>query len=189
MMDAKSIRAFIGIDVDNETQETLLAIQRDCLKLHQFSSVKTVDAQTVHITLDFLGYLTANELATVGAALSSISFHPFSVTLCGVGVFPSAQKIRVVYVGLTDYDDLKALHALIIKTIQSRRTSSRKFDPHMTLARVKRAIPSELKQLAANIVPLSTYYFGRFDVSSFQLKRSTLTPNGPIYSTVEEFRL
>jgi 2'-5' RNA ligase len=189
MMDAKSIRAFIGIDIDNETRETLLAIQRDCLKLHQFSSVKTVDARTVHITLDFLGYLTANELTTVGAALSSISFHPFSATLCGVGVFPSAKKMRVVYAGLTDYDDLKALHTLVTKTLQSRRTSNRKFDPHITLARVKRAIPSELKQLAANIAPLSTYYFGRLDVSSFQLKRSTLTADGPIYTTIEEFRL
>lgn len=189
MMNAQSIRAFVGIDIDNETRERLLAIQRDCLKLHQFSSIKAVDAQTVHITLDFLGYLAPIELATVCVALGSISFHPFSVTLCGIGVFPSAKKMRVVYAGLSDFDDLNTLHTLVAKALRSKRTSNKRFDPHITLGRVKRAIPGELKQLAANIAPLSTSYIGRLDVSSFQLKRSTLTPNGPIYSTVEEFRL
>ena len=189
MMDAQSIRAFVGIDIDNETREKLLAIQRDYLKLHELSSVKAVDPKTVHITLDFFGYLTPIELATVSAGLSSISFHPFSVTLCGIGVFPSAKKMRIVYVGLSDFDDLKALHTIVIKTLQSRRATTKKFDPHITLGRVKRTVPGELQQLAANIASLSTSYFGRLDVTSFQLKRSTLTPNGPIYETVEEFRL
>jgi 2'-5' RNA ligase len=189
MMDVQSIRAFVGIDIDNETREKLLAIQRDYLKLHQLSSVKAIDPQTVHITLDFLGYLTPIELTTVRAALSSISFHPFSVMLCGIGVFPTAKNIRIVYVGLSDFDDLKALHTLVTKTLQSGRASTKKFDPHITLGRVKRMVPGELQQLASIIASLSTSYFGRLDVSSFQLKRSTLTPNGPIYKTVEEFRL
>jgi 2'-5' RNA ligase len=90
---------------------------------------------------------------------------------------------------LSDFDDLNTLHTLVAKALRSKRTSNKRFDPHITLGRVKRAIPGELKQLAANIAPLSTSYIGRLDVSSFQLKRSTLTPNGPIYSTVKEFRL
>jgi RNA 2',3'-cyclic 3'-phosphodiesterase len=189
MMNARSIRAFVGIDIDIETRKKLLAIQRDCLKLHQLSSVKAVDPQTVHITLDFLGYITPTELTTVSAALSSIAFHPFFVTLCGIGVFPSAKKMRIVYVGLNDFDDLKALYTQVTKTLQSGRASNTRFAPHITLGRVKRTIPDELKQLAAYIAPLSASYFGRLDVSSFQLKRSTLTPNGPIYETVEEFKL
>jgi RNA 2',3'-cyclic 3'-phosphodiesterase len=189
MMHMQSIRAFIGIDPDDETRERLAKIQRDSLKMDQFSSVKVVDPRTVHITLNFLGNITPFELAAIREALSSISFHPFCVTLDGISVFPSVKKMRIIHVGLNESEDLKALHGLIVKALEEKHASDRKFDPHITLGRVKRAIPAELKQLATIIAPLSTSYIGRFNVSSFQLKKSTLTPKGPIYDTLEEFLL
>ncbi len=92
MMPSHSIRAFIGIDLDSETRKRLVAIQRDKLKLDQFSSVKTVDPRIAHITLSFLGNKTSSELSLIIEALRSISFHPFCLTLCGIGVFPRHEK-------------------------------------------------------------------------------------------------
>lgn len=189
MMPMQSIRAFIGIDPDNETREKLLAIQRDRLKLDQFSSVKAVDPRIAHITLSFLGNITSSELSTIAEALSSISFHPFWVTLSGIGVFPSLKKIRVIHVGLSDSKDMKMLYELVVEALKGTHRSDKKFDPHITLGRVKRTIPTELKLLAARIAPLSKSFVGSLYVSSFQLKRSTLTPKGPIYDTLKEFRL
>jgi 2'-5' RNA ligase len=189
MMPMQSIRAFIGIDPDNETREELLTIQRDKLKIDQFSSVKAVDPRIAHITLSFLGNITSSELSAITEALGSISFHPFCVTLSGIGVFPSMKKIRVIHVGLSDSEDMRTLHELIVEALKGRHGPDKKFDPHITLGRVKRTIPAELKLLAATIAPLSTSFVGYLNVSSFQLKRSTLTPKGPIYDTLEEFRL
>jgi 2'-5' RNA ligase len=189
MMPSHSIRAFIGIDFDSETRKRLLAIQRDKLKLDQFSSVKTVDPRIAHITLSFLGNKTSSELSLIVEALRSISFHPFRLTLCGIGVFPNMKRIRVIHVGMRDSKDTKTLHELILKALKGHEPDKKKFDPHITLGRVKRIIPEELTLLAAAITPHSTSFVGQLNVSSFQLKKSTLTPTGPIYDTLEEFRL
>jgi 2'-5' RNA ligase len=190
MMPTDSVRAFIGIDLDSETRERLLAVQRDKLKLGQFSTVKAVDPGIAHITLSFLGNKTSAELSVIVEALRSISFHPFCVILCGIGVFPNMKRIRVIHVGLSDSKDINTLHELILETLKGKhKLDKKKLDPHITLGRVKRTIPEERTLLAATIAPLSTLFVGQLNVSSFQLKRSTLTPTGPIYNTLEEFRL
>jgi 2'-5' RNA ligase len=99
------------------------------------------------------------------------------------------RKMRVIHVGLSDSADLKRLHQLIVESLTGVHTAEKRFDPHITIGRVKRAIPSEMKDLANLMAPLSTLFVGRLNVSSFQLKKSTLTPNGPIYDTLEEFKL
>jgi 2'-5' RNA ligase len=190
MMPMNSIRAFIGIDLDSKTRERLLAVQRDKLKMDQFKSVKAVDPRIAHITLSFLGDKTSSELSLLVEALRSISFHPFCVTLCGIGVFPNMKKIRVIHVGMSDSKEIKTLHELIVEALKGKhRSDNKKFDPHITLGRVKRTIPEELSLLAATVTPLSTLFVGQLNVSSFQVKKSTLTPKGPIYDTLEDFRL
>jgi len=189
MMRMESVRAFIAIDPDTETRKRLLTIQREVLKIHQFSSVKVVDPLAAHITLSFLGNVTPLELSTIRNALRSVSFHPFCVTLNGIGAFPNIRKMRVIHVGLIDSTDLKRLHKLVVDSLGAVCNADKRFDPHITLGRVKRAIPSEMKDLAEVMAPLSTLSVGRLNVSSFQLKKSTLTPHGPIYDTVEEFKL
>jgi 2'-5' RNA ligase len=99
------------------------------------------------------------------------------------------RKMRVIHVGLSDSADLKRLHQLIVESLTGVHAAEKRFDPHITIGRVKRAIPSEMKDLANLMTPLSTLFVGRLNVSSFQLKKSTLTPNGPIYDTLEEFKL
>jgi len=184
----QSVRAFIAIDPDNEIRQRLLTIQRETLEMHQFSSVKVVHPLATHITLSFLGNITPPELSTIRDALRSVSFHPFCVTLNGIGAFPNIKKMRVIHVGLSDSADLKRLHQLIVESLRAY-TAEKRFDPHITIGRVKRAIPSEMKDLAKAMAPLSTLFVGRLSVSSFQLKKSTLTPDGPIYDTLEEFKL
>jgi RNA 2',3'-cyclic 3'-phosphodiesterase len=190
MMPTNSVRAFIGIDLDGKTRERLRAIQRDKLKIDQFSSVKAVDPRIAHITLSFLGNKTSSELTFIAETLSSISFHPFCLTLCGIGVFPNMKRIRVIHVGMSDSKNTKTLYELIREALKGKHEpDKKKFDPHITLGRVKRIVPAELMLLAAAIAPLSNLFVGQLNISSFQLKKSTLTPTGPIYDTLEEFRL
>lgn len=79
---------------------------------------------------------------------------------------------------------------LILKALKGKhKPGKRKFDPHITIGRVKRIIPEELAVLTVAITPLSTSFIGQLNVTSFQLKKSTLTSTGPIYETLGEFRL
>ncbi|MGZ7166812.1 MAG: RNA 2',3'-cyclic phosphodiesterase [Halobacteriota archaeon] len=183
------MRCFIAIDLTEETKTALLQLQHDVLKLHELESVKAVSTSTLHVTLNFLGEITLSEASNISAALRSVAFHPFCVTLAGVGALPSVKKMRVIYVGFTPLEDLVGLNSQIEAVLPKKYLSNRKFSPHVTVARVKRRVSEELQLLARSIQTSAAYQVGRCNVDSFQLKKSTLTPQGPVYETLEEFWL
>ena len=65
------------------------------------------------------------------------------------------------------------------------RPEPRGFTPHVTVARVKLRTPELVRAVMEN----STLSFGSFRAEEVRLKKSVLTPRGPIYSTVLSVRL
>lgn len=189
MMRMQRMRCFIAVDFNNETKAALLKLQQDVLKLHELKSVKTVSTSTLHVTLNFLGEVTPSEATNISAALRSVKFHPFCVTLAGVGALPSVKKMRVVYVGFRPSEDFLGLNSRIEAVLPKKYLSNRGFNPHVTLGRVKKRVSAELQPLARSIQTSAAYQVGRCNVDSFQLKKSTLTPQGPVYETLEEYWL
>ncbi|MEM3442722.1 MAG: 2'-5' RNA ligase family protein, partial [Candidatus Bathyarchaeia archaeon] len=59
------------------------------------------------------------------------------------------------------------------------------FSPHLTIARVKSG--RNKAELAKFIGEHSNYEFGVVKAECLRLKRSDLTPKGPVYSTLREF--
>ncbi|MDI6860029.1 MAG: 2'-5' RNA ligase family protein, partial [Methanocellales archaeon] len=66
---------------------------------------------------------------------------------------------------------------------------SRKFTAHATLARVKKMSKDQKMSLVDTIKRLSDVKLGEMEVNNIRFKKSTLTPNGPIYETLHEVRL
>jgi len=58
------------------------------------------------------------------------------------------------------------------------------FSPHLTIARVKSG--RNKAELAKFITENANYEFGIVRAQCLRLKRSDLTPKGPIYSTLKE---
>jgi len=54
----------------------------------------------------------------------------------------------------------------------------KKFKPHVTIFRVK----NKIEDLPSKLEKFSSCYFGKQLVSEIKLKKSELTPNGPIYT-------
>ncbi len=183
------IRCFIAIDFDKETKDALSKLQHDVLKLGELNALKAVGSDTLHVTMNFLGAITPSEATKISDALRSIKFHPFCVTLTGVGALPSLKNMRVIYVGFAPSTDLTALNARILAVLPEQYQPKREFNPHVTLARVKKRIPEQLQQLAHDIEAAAAYQVCQYNVTSFQLKKSTLTRQGPVYETLEEFWL
>ena len=59
------------------------------------------------------------------------------------------------------------------------------FSPHITLARVKEYSPALQPKIAA----IKERDFGTCEISSVLLKKSVLTPSGPIYTTLYQKNL
>jgi len=185
----ETIRSFIGIDLSDEVKSRFSDIQADFKKIPELQSVKYVDPHIIHITLKFLGNITSSEVSNISQNLKIIKFRPFEIQSKGLGVFTSKQRIRIVWIGINDADNLTNLYDLISSKLPDRFSEDRLFKPHITLARVKRFNPLEMSLLSQKVEQLSEIDAGTFKVNAFQLKKSTLTPKGPLYETIEEIGL
>ena len=177
-----SLRAFIAVDVEDEA---ILARIKDLqARLAATDAVlKLVEPGNIHITLWFLGNITPFMAERIYEGMRKLSFKPFRVELTGVGAFPRQTRPRVVWIGVgRGSDELRAIYEQLKGILRpfGFRPDPKGFTPHVTVARVKRHGP----ELVRTIMECSTEQFGVFEAREVRLKKSVLTPRGPIYSTL-----
>lgn len=181
---SQPIRSFIAIDI--EDQPTLAAITRLEASLQSSgANLKLVDPQNLHLTLRFLGNVPSPRLAEIQDGLDDVVFHPFQVTLQGVGVFPSQHRVNVVWIAFdTGHLEIIDLYHQVntILVPFGFQPERRRFSPHITIARVRSG--RNRVQLVEAILDAETTFFGTFRVDTLNLKKSVLTSQGPIYTTL-----
>ena len=182
-----SFRAFIAVDVEEPS-----VLDRICefqaLLAGTRASLKLVEKENIHITLWFLGDITPRTAERVGDCLRKLEAEPFTIELTGVGAFPSPGRPRVIWIGVgRGSEELKAIYEQLKECLRKLgfRPEPRGFTPHVTVARVKLRTPELVRAVMEN----STLSFGSFRAEEVRLKKSVLTPRGPIYSTVLSVRL
>lgn len=186
-MSPNLIRCFIAIDIDNpEIVSKIMDIQR---KLEvEGTKLKHVEPENLHLTLFFLGEQPLKIVERVREVMSTISFKPFTMKLEGLGAFPSHERPRVIWVGVTKgFEEVQEIYRNLrpkLQTIPLRLESEDAFVPHITIARVKFS-GYALKKVIASLKDVE---LGFQEVKSIKLKKSTLTPQGPIYETLYEIK-
>ena len=154
------------------------------------SAVRTVASDGVHLTLKFFGDLTREQIQTASEVVSAVTAETggFDFHLRGLGAFPSERRPAVIWAGVADGTACASLvEALEVALDEAGFPKEvRPFQPHVTLARVKSRPPERLAELLSEFADTD---FGSFPVSSIELIASELTPIGPIYLTLAEFRL
>lgn len=133
--------------------------------------VKFVEKENLHLTLRFLGEVDPNQVIK---ALEDVEFEPFTVKLEGVGFFPNEKFVRVVWIGVgKGSEEIERLH----EEVEKRLGKDERFVPHVTVARAKGRVEVLKKEFSSD----------EFEVGSFSLFKSTLTPKGPIYEVIASF--
>ena len=107
------------------------------------------------------------------------------MTLGGIGAFPNFRRARVVWMGVEQEARLELLHHDIELACESLgfEVEGRAFRPHLTLARVKHALPEE-RLRALSRVGKQTDFRTDFIVRSVDLMSSELSQSGPTYRTL-----
>jgi 2'-5' RNA ligase len=181
------VRAFLAFDLDNEdVKKKLTDVQR--LVVATGGDVKLVEPANIHITIRFLGDVTLNMADKVFEEMKKIQFKPFNVKISNLGVFPNLNSPRVVWAGITEgASQLKSIVSQIEPNLQRLGFSPdpKGFSPHITIARVRSA--QNKPQLLDFIQKNAKCDFGDIKAQGLRLKRSQLTPQGPIYSTLKEY--
>ena len=150
--------------------------------------VRLVKPDLIHVTLKFLGDVPPPKVDRVVKALGGVRQPAFAAKVRGIGAFPG-RSIRVVWIGAEgEFEGLfRAVEAALSPLGFDRER--RKFTSHATIARVGRPSPETTSLLAAKLAPFKEIDLGEFRADKFILKKSTLTPGGPIYEDVAAFPL
>ena len=170
------MRTFVSIEVNNNN--VLNSIHQAQSELN--IKAKPVELHNMHFTVQFLGEVSEEMIGKISAALNSIEFSSFSISFASIGVFPKPNSPRVIWIGTNDgVNELEKLAEMIhLKLSQLGFSPDKKFKPHVTIFRVK----NKIEGLADKLEKYSSYSFGKQEISEIKLKKSELTPNGPIYT-------
>jgi len=185
-MSQERIRSFVAVDLDDANIRDRIVSAQQGLEQTR-ASLKIVEPGIMHLTLRFLGEIPQSTVEHVKEAMNDLRFHPFEVEFSGLGAFPNIRRISVVWVGITQgAEQLNDIfHQLEPKFRQIGLPPDNKgFSPHMTIARVRTGLNKEA--LTKYVEEMKEQEFGRMPVNSVRLKKSTLTPKGPIYTTIHE---
>lgn len=173
------MRLFIAIELPEEVKDYLIELQK------QFTDIKAkfVRKEQMHLTLKFLG--ETEKLDEIKEKLSEVKTEPFETALSELGVFPSENYVRVLWVGLKNSEKIIELQKKIDSSLSEIGFArDKRFHSHVTLARIKfiQDKPGFVKKLKETKVEEKG-----FKVEKVYLIKSTLTREGPVYETLGEF--
>ena len=180
-------RAFISADISpNDRLAGLLEELR-----RSSPQLKVVKPSILHVTLKFLGDTEEAMVEEITEIMkrSAQDIGTFSLKLRGMGAFPSLSNMRVVWVGIEDGKELAVLAERLDGSLEQLgvRRDKRAFRPHLTVARAKGTMGGGAVQ---DIVAANTATdYGEYTIDRVTLKKSVLTPQGPIYSDVRSVQL
>lgn len=183
---AEGIRSFIAFDLENDSVLKRMT-EAQAMLVKTGADLKVVEPQNIHVTVRFLGNISQTMVDQIHEAMKQVQFIPFSIRLRGVGAFPDVRYPRVCWAGITEgADQLRSIFSQLEPRLRALgfAPDQRGFSPHLTIARVRSG--RNKAELARLIGENAAYDFGEISGSCLRLKKSDLTPRGPIYSTLRE---
>jgi RNA 2',3'-cyclic 3'-phosphodiesterase len=178
------MRCFVAVELPRPMQEEIGRLQSRIAT----PGLRLVKPELVHVTIKFLGDVPQEKVGSVTEALGKVAFAPFQVRVLGMGAFPG-RSVRVVWLGLQG--DFQELYLKVERALKPLgfAPEARGFSPHATLGRVARPSEEMNRRIGGRIADFSSTDLGSFTVDRFYLKKSTLTPGGPIYEDLAGFPL
>lgn len=183
---AEGIRSFIAFDLENVSVLKRLA-EAQAILSKTGADLKVVEPQNIHLTVRFLGNISLEMVDKVYEGMKKVQFIPFNVQLRGLGAFPDLRYPRVCWAGITEgADQLRGIFGQLEPNLRGLgfAPDPKGFSPHLTIARVRSS--RNKAELAQCLRENASFDFGQISASCLRLKKSDLTPRGPIYSTLKE---
>ena len=185
----KRHRVFIAINLPEEIKKELFSYSEKWPEL----PCKWTSKDNLHITLEFLGALTDEEIGEVCMAVKEVAerHSSFSLNINQV-LYGPPKKIppRMLWAVGEKSEELSAIREDLENSLTGRVRfvpENRTFAPHISLARISawewRGIePEERPEISENI-DLS------FSVESIEVMESELRRGGPVYTILESHNL
>lgn len=181
-----TIRSFLAFDIEDQTILRKITKAQTTLT-NSGADLKLVKPENIHMTVRFLGDIQHSMVDAIHEEMKQISFNSFEINLEGIGAFPKPNYPRVVWAGIKKgANELKDVFEQIEPRLRGLgfKPDNKGFSPHLTIARVRTG--RNKARLAELITEMENYEFGTVKAECLRLKKSDLTPRGPIYSNLRE---
>lgn len=141
------MRLFIAVNFNEEVKDYLASLQESVKKISTSGNFSL--RENLHLTIVFLGEHEPSEVSKIKQAIESVKAPAFELTIGGVGRF-SRDGCSIVWAGVRKNEVLSSIHESLCKSLKNLGFSieSRKFTPHLTLAR-KMALTGDLNTVNA----------------------------------------
>ncbi len=155
------------------------------------AEVRWVATPSIHLTLKFLGEADPEVITKLSESLhvAAKPENSLKLLLKGLGCFPNHKNPRVIWCGIGgDTSGLLHLQQKVEAAARALGFSSehRPFHPHLTLGRAK---GKRNLQPLLDCIKMGSDLECSFKVDSFNIYRSTLKPQGAVYTVIETIRL
>jgi RNA 2',3'-cyclic 3'-phosphodiesterase len=162
------MRLFVAIDIPGEIKDALRCFVD---RLRPTAKIGWSPVDNLHITTKFVGEWPEPRLNEMKRTLTSVSVKgAIDITVKGLGWFPNHHRPRVFWAGVEGAEPLHALarateHAVALLGVP---IDERAYSPHLTLARIREAVPLERLHQTIESFPAG-FDFGSFSATEFFL--------------------
>ncbi|MBZ9571502.1 RNA 2',3'-cyclic phosphodiesterase [Methanobrevibacter sp. TMH8] len=191
-------RCFLAIDIEPNLVQKIEEVQKEFKKTN--NNVKYVKTENLHFTLKFFGNVSDTKINEIKKAidkvLSNVSNNDdkdennskTELIIKGIGTFPNKNYMKVLWIGTQNNSFLLNLQ----KELDSEFTKlgfkkEKNFKTHLTIGRIRNL--KDKNEFKEKIDELKNISIGTMNISKISLKKSELTPKGPIYSDIEIFEI
>jgi 2'-5' RNA ligase len=177
------MRLFVALDLPWPLRERL-----SMLPGAGIPGARWVPAENMHLTLRFIGETPGYRAEDIDNALAALRARSFAVTLAGVGTFAKGGRSTSLWVGVERNPQLDHLQNKIETALQrcGLEPERRRFQPHVTLARLDNAAESKL---AAFVQAHNLFRAEPVPVEHFTLFSSQLGKEQSVYTAEVEYPL
>ena len=180
------LRSFIAVEVPTEIQSAIAHSTASLKNSLPKPLVRWVAPQNVHLTLKFLGDVSPTKLEQLAMTLKGEAalLGMFSLSVGGLGAFPTARRARVIWIGLEAPPALEALRRGVeaVAAQQGYDPEKRPFSPHLTIGRVgQNASAADVVRICNGIEAAKIGALGTFRVGAVHIFKSDLQPGGSVY--------
>ena len=187
-MSNSELRAFLAIDIDKKLTQKIEDLQKEFKKVN--ANMKYVEIENIHFTLKFFGNINEKMIDDISVATENLlkKYEPINIAIEGTGSFPNENHIKVIWLGIEENPVLiDLMKKLDVEFKKLGFKKERNYSPHLTIARMKS--PKNKNEVRKKIATFNDIKIGKMNISEISLKKSELTPKGPIYSNIKTFKL
>jgi len=180
------LRSFVAVEIPAEIQG---AIARSTAPLQQALPkplIHWVAPQNVHLTLKFLGDVLPANLERLAKALKTVAIahETFTMSVGGLGAFPTRYRPRVIWIRLEAPVALMALLRGVeaVTTELGYTPEDRPFSPHLTIGRVGQNVSgTDFQRIRTTFEGVTVGALGTFRADAVHIFKSDLQPGGSVY--------